>query len=260
MDLNGQVALVTGGGRGIGRGITERLLAAGAEVVVCGRNHPGEPPSADGRAAVFHRTDVRDPEQVRDLVSYVERSFGRLDLLVNNAGGSPRADAATASPRFSRAVLDLNLLGPLHCAQAAYAVMRRQPEGGSIVNIGSVSGTRPSPGTAVYGAAKAGLASLTRSLAAEWAPRVRVNCLVVGLVLTDQSHDHYGDAAAQAGIGAAIPLGRLASVDEIAGPVLFLASHDARYVTGAELAVHGGGERPTHLQATESRPDHPSVN
>lgn len=259
-DLTGRVALVTGGSRGIGRGIAERLLAAGAEVVVCGRNEPADPPSLGGRTAHFRAADVRDPDQVGSLITFIERSFGRLDLLVNNAGGAPYADAATASPRFSRAVIELNLLGPLHCAQAANAVMQRQEGGGSIVNIGSVSGTRPSPGTAAYGAAKAGLASLTRSLAAEWAPKVRVNCLVVGLVLTERSLGHYGDEAARAAIAASIPLGRLAGPGDIADPVLFLASDAARYVTGAELPVHGGGERPPHLHAAESRPDHPSVN
>jgi NAD(P)-dependent dehydrogenase (short-subunit alcohol dehydrogenase family) len=138
--------------------------------------------------------------------------------------------------------------------------MQRQEGGGCIVNIGSVSGTRPSPGTAAYGAAKAGLASLTRSLAAEWAPRVRVNCVVAGLVLTERSLGHYGDEAAQAAVAASIPLGRLAGPGDIADPVLFLASDAARYVTGAELPVHGGGERPPHLHAAGSRPDHPSVN
>ena len=263
-DLEGQVAFVTGGTRGIGRAIAERLRAAGAEVAVCARREPEALP--DGIA--FHLVDVRDPDAVSALFDRLRTTYGRLDLLVNNAGGSPYAEAATASPRFSRAIIELNLLAPLYCAQAAYLIMRGQPGGGSIVNIGSVSGGRPSPGTAAYGAAKAGLSSLTRSLAAEWAPRVRVNCLVVGLVLTedgtgaatDAALGHYGDETARRALAAAIPMGRLARPEEIADPVLYLASPGARYITGADLHIHGGGERPPHLHAAESRTDHPKVN
>ena len=109
--------------------------------------------------------------------------MGRLDVLVNNAGGSPSVPAADASPRFFASVVALNLLAPFYCARAANAVLQAG-EGGSILNIGSVSGVRPSPGTAAYGAAKAGLISLTQTLAVEWAPKVRVNCLTAGMVDT----------------------------------------------------------------------------
>lgn len=260
-DLEGRVALVTGGTRGIGRGIAGRLREAGAEVAVCGRTAPAGP-GALPEGITFFPCDVRDPEAVGTLFERLDTRYGRLDVLVNNAGGAPYAEAATASPRYSRAIIELNLLAPLYCAQAANARMQRTPEGGAIVNIGSISGVRPSPGTAAYGAAKAGLASLTRSLAAEWAPRVRVNCVVVGLVRTEEpgARGHYGDDAAQRALGAAVPLGRLATPEEIADPVLFLASPGARYVTGADLQVHGGGERLPHLQAAKSRADHPKVN
>src|SRR5207244_6370793 len=129
----------------------------------------------------FITTDVREPEQVEALVhSTVERT-GRLDVLVNNAGGSPSADTATASPRFSAAIVTLNLLAPLYCAQAANTVMQGQEDGGVIVNIGSVSAMRANPGAAAYGAAKAGLLNLTQTLAVEWAPKVRVNYVSAGL-------------------------------------------------------------------------------
>ena len=246
-DGNRRVALVTGGGKGIGRAITERLLADGFDVVICGRNAPDELPSLDGAVAKFEACDVREADVVQAMVERIFARHGRLDLVVNNAGGSPEADAATASPRFSERVLALNLLGPLHVAQAANRIMQGQAEGGAIVNIASVSGVRPSPGTAVYGAAKAGLLSLTESLAMEWGPKVRVNAVVVGLVATEAAVDHYGGEAGMKRIDAMLPLGRMAGAADIAGVVSFLASGDAAYVSGARIAVHGGGERPAFL-------------
>ncbi|HET6524339.1 SDR family oxidoreductase [Sphingopyxis sp.] len=246
-DGNRRVALVTGGGKGIGRAIAERLLADGFDVVICGRNAPTELPSHEGHAAEFEACDVRDADAVQAMVERIFARHGRLDLVVNNAGGSPEADAATASSRFSERVLALNLLGPLHVAQAANRIMQAQAEGGAIVNIASVSGVRPSPGTAVYGAAKAGLLSLTESLAMEWGPKVRVNAVVVGLVATEAAADHYGGEEGMKRIDAMLPLGRMAQGADIAGVVSFLASDDAAYVSGARIAVHGGGERPAFL-------------
>jgi NAD(P)-dependent dehydrogenase (short-subunit alcohol dehydrogenase family) len=139
---------VTGGTRGIGRGIAERGLAAGAEVVICGRSEPESLPGAGGRRAVFLAADVREIEQVERLVAATVERFGRLDVLVANAGGAPAVDAASVSPRFHEKIIALNLIAPLHCAQRANAAMQQQPEGGVIVFITSVSGMRPSPGTA----------------------------------------------------------------------------------------------------------------
>ena len=170
-------------------------------------------------------------------------------MLVNNAGGSPFAEAASASPRFSEKIVQLNLLGPLHFCQAANAVMQEQPEGGAIVNIASVSGVRPSPGTAAYGAAKAGLLSLTQTLAIEWAPRVRVNAVTAGMIKTEQAHLHYGDDAAQARVSATVPLGRLGEPRDVGDVCVWLASPLAAYVTGANVLMHGGGERPAFLSA-----------
>lgn len=243
MDFTGRAVLVTGGTRGLGAATARAFLAAGADVMVCGRGSPAAPPSAGGRSAAFRAADLRDPAAAAALVAATTERFGRLDVLVNNAGGSPDADAATVSPRFVEKVVALNLLAPFFTAQAAYRVMREQPDGGSVINIGSVSAHSPQPGTAAYSAAKAGLLGLTRALALEWAPRVRVNHITVGLVRTENAAALYGDddGAAVAGI---VPLGRLAEPDDVARACLWLADGRSSYVNGADLAVHGGGEIP----------------
>jgi NAD(P)-dependent dehydrogenase (short-subunit alcohol dehydrogenase family) len=249
LDFGGQVVLVTGGSRGIGRGIAEAFLAAGADVAICGRNEPTELPESGGRSALFIAADVRDAAQAQALVDRVVEHFGRLDVLVNNAGGAPFADAATASPRFSEKIIELNLTAALHCAQQANRVMQEQESGGSIVNVASVSGVRPSPGTAAYGAAKAGLIHLTATLAVEWAPRVRLNAISAGLIRTEQAHLHYGDEEGIARVADTVPLKRLGTPDDIAGACLFFASPLAAYVSGANLLLHGGGETPAFLSA-----------
>ena len=236
VDLSGRVALVTGGAKGIGAGITEVLLEGGAVVHTCGRSETTPP---DG--AIHHVCDVRDVAAVDALM----REVGRFDVLVNNAGGSPYAEAATAGRSFHDKVIDLNLGAPLQLMQAARAAGAE-----AIVNISSVSAARPSPGTAAYGAAKAGLDSLTRSLAVEWAP-VRVNSVDVGLCRTEHTDDHYGDVEAVARVEATIPLGRMADPREVGNVVAFLASDLASYVSGAVVACHGGGEPPVFLHAVK---------
>lgn len=255
LNFSGKVALVTGGAKGVGLGITRRFLAAGAEVMICGRSEPDKLPEVDGRRAVFTACDVRDFEQVEACVEATVARFGRLDILVNNAGGAPFAEAATASPRFSEAIVRLNLIAPLNFSQVANRQMQQQDSGGSIINIASVSTIRPSPGTAAYGAAKAGLVNLGTSLAVEWAPKVRVNSVIAGLVRTEQSHLHYGDEAGIAAVGSTIPLGRMAVPEDIGDACLFLASPMASYISGASIAVHGGGEKPAFLGAANAARD-----
>jgi len=248
----GLAVVITGGTRGIGAGIARAFLQAGGSVMVCGRTQPDDPgelPSAAGRAAVFCQADVRDPEQAGSLMAAAVQELGRIDVVINNAGGSPEAAAATASPRFHQRVIELNLLAPLHVAQSANSVMQDQDGGGSIIMIGSVSGLRPSPGTAAYGAAKAGLHHLVTSLAIEWAPKVRVNCVAPGFVETDAGADHYGDADGMAAIRRTVPLQRMATPGDVAGACLFLASQQAAYVSGSTLVLHGGGEPPAFLAA-----------
>jgi NAD(P)-dependent dehydrogenase (short-subunit alcohol dehydrogenase family) len=252
LDFTGKVVIVTGGGKGVGIGITTRFLEAGADVVICGRSAPEALPAVSGKEAIFVEADVKDIEQIERVVQTAVDRFGRLDCLVNNAGGSPHVDAATVSPRFSASILALNLTAPLWFSQAANRVMQEQDEGGCIVNIASVSGTRPSPGTAAYGAAKAGLLNLTQTLAVEWAPRVRVNAVTAGLIKTEKAHMHYGDEEGIAAVEKTIPLGRLANPTDIGDVCLFLASPLSSYVSGANILTHGGGEKPAFMDAAKN--------
>lgn len=249
--FTGRVVLVTGGTKGIGAAIAGAFLGAGADVVVCGRTAPDSPPSAGGREAVFVAADVRDPAAAASLADTAVERFGRLDVLVNNAGGSPDADAATVSPRFVEKVVALNLLAPFYVAQAANRVMRARDGGGSIINIGSVAAHDPQPGTAAYTAAKAGLLALTRALALEWAPSVRVNHITTGLVRTPSAASVYG-ADGGASVAGVVPMGRMAVPEDVARACLFLASELSGYVNGADLAVHGGGEFPARYLAAKA--------
>jgi NAD(P)-dependent dehydrogenase (short-subunit alcohol dehydrogenase family) len=170
-----------------------------------------------------------------------------------NAGGAPYALAADASPRFSDKIVALNLMSVVHVSKAVNAVMQGQDDGGAIVNITSVSGIRPSPGTAAYGAAKAGVEHFTVSVAVEWAPKVRVNCVTVGLIVTEGGDEHYGGPEGMARVAATIPLGRRGTPSDVGDVVLFLASPLASYITGSKVLMHGGGERPAFLDAVEGK-------
>lgn len=239
MGLDGKVVVVTGGTRGVGAGIAKAFVEAGADVVVCARRPPEVPlPEAEFRAL-----DLRDPEAVRAFFA----ALPRLDVLVNNAGGTPYRRLTDADAERHARVIELNLMAPLTASLAAYEYLKRAR--GSVVMIGSVSGGRPSPGSAAYGAAKAGLESLARSMAVEWAPEVRVNTLVVGMVRTELAHLHYGGEDGIASVSRTVPLGRLAEPADVGAAAVFLASEAAAYISGASLLVHGGGERPVFLDA-----------
>ncbi|MFI7298733.1 SDR family oxidoreductase [Streptomyces sp. NPDC050121] len=239
MELDGKVAVVTGGTRGVGAGIARSLTRAGAEVVVCARR----PPEVPLEKTEFMPLDVRDADAVRHFFA----GLPRLDVLVNNAGGAPYRPLAQAGAERHARVIELNLLAPLTVSLAAYDHLKRAQ--GSVVMIGSVSGSRPSPGSAAYGAAKAGLENLARSMAVEWAPQVRVNTLVVGMVHTELTHLHYGGADGVDAVAHTVPLGRLATPSDVGAAAVFLASDAAAYISGASLLVHGGGERPAFLDA-----------
>jgi NAD(P)-dependent dehydrogenase (short-subunit alcohol dehydrogenase family) len=244
LGLSDRVVLVTGGVRGVGAGISSVFAAQGATVVTCARR------PVDGSPYEFHSCDVRDDESVAALIETIADRHGRLDVVVNNAGGSPYVLAAESSAKFNTKIVELNLLGPLSVSIHANAVMQAQPQGGSIINVASVSGRRPTPGTAPYGAAKVGMESITSTLAVEWAPKVRVNSVVVGMVETEQSELFYGDADSIAAISRNVPLGRLAKPEDVGWATAFLASDVASYISGASLEVHGGGEPPHYLATT----------
>jgi len=244
IDLTGKSVLVTGGTKGVGRGIAQRFADAGATVIVCARNKAKVPLPSDWH---FISADLRDGEAAYAAVDEAFAITGALHCVVNNAGGSPPADTAEAPPKFTQRIVELNLLAPYYVAQRAHHHMVGQTGGGVITAIGSVVANRPSPSTAAYGAAKAGLLQLSSTLAMEWAPAIRVNTITVGLILTEQAALFYGEGTQRERIVSGIPMGRFAMPSDVGDIAVWLASDMAAYVTGAEIAAHGGGERPPFL-------------
>ena len=250
MRFDGLTVLVTGGCRGIGRGIAQRFADAGANIAICCRHEPDDLPAG----WLFVAADIREAEQVDAVVAGTVERFGAIDVLVNNAGGSPPADSATASPRFTAGIIALNLTAAIVCAQKANAVMQTQDGGGVIVNIASVSGVRASPETLAYGAAKAGLLNATRTMAVNFAPKVRTNAVVVGLVVTEQAHLFYGDEDGHRG-GRRDRAARAHGRSRPTSPTCACSSRRdfARYVNGAEVLLDGGGEKPAYIDAAQGR-------
>ncbi|MFN8628581.1 MAG: SDR family oxidoreductase [Candidatus Binatia bacterium] len=252
LDMSGKVVIVTGAARGVGRGIVDRFLQSGADVIVCDIKGPDAPIAAGAKEALYLDADITDVEHIDKVVRLATERFGHLDVLINNAGGTPPVDAATASPRLHERIIRLNLISLINFCQRANTVMQAQENGGIIINMASVSGVRPSPGTAAYGAAKAGVINLTASLAIEWAPKVRINAISAGMILTEAARAHYGEGEGVAAVAATVPLGRLAMPEDVGDVCLFLASPLASYITGASILMHGGGERPAFLAAAKS--------
>jgi 3-oxoacyl-[acyl-carrier protein] reductase len=244
IDLSDKVALVTGGARGIGRAIVIRLATQGADVAFSYRGNADAAAEtagaveAMGRRALAVQADVKVPESADALVKATLEAFGKVDILVNNAGITRDDLIMRMSEEAWRDVLETNLFGAFHMTKAVTRPMLKA-RSGRIVNITSVSGQAGQMGQANYSSAKAGLIGLTKATARELASRsITVNAVAPGFVLTELTKDL--PEALQAEITARTPLGRFGTTEEIADAVAFLASDEARYITGQVLAVDGG--------------------
>jgi NAD(P)-dependent dehydrogenase (short-subunit alcohol dehydrogenase family) len=245
-DLSGRVAVVTGGGRGIGKAIALGLAEAGADVIPTARTETDlEPVVAGiedrGGESALLTCDVADSDGVDTLFADVESELGPVDALINNAGINPSNALGTPGRVDQEAwdlVTDVNLGGAFACTRAAAPNLVET--GGCVVNVASVGGLVGLPRQHPYVASKHGLVGLTKSMAIDWAPDVRVNCVAPGYVATDLTEDLTENEELRASIEERTPLDRFAEPGEIAAPVVFLASEAAAYVTGSTLAVDGG--------------------
>jgi NAD(P)-dependent dehydrogenase (short-subunit alcohol dehydrogenase family) len=248
--IEGRRALVTGGGRGLGRVIAQALAEAGAEVAVSGRSleaceaAAGEIARATGRKTAAFAADLTRAAEVARLAAEVERGLGPLDILVNNAGVNVRGPADELSEEDWDAVLDTNLKAPFLLSRAVGPRMCERGWG-RIVNIGSMLAVVALPGRAPYAASKAGLVNLTRVLALEWAARgVTVNAICPGPFATDMNRQLLADPVKYKAFIERIPMGRWGELHDIAGAALFLASDASAFVTGSALFVDGGWTAP----------------
>jgi 3-oxoacyl-[acyl-carrier protein] reductase len=243
--LRGKTAIITGGSRGIGRSTALRLAEAGANVVV---NYLSNEAAAEGVVheakekgidALAIRADVANLDQAEHLVQRTVERFGGLDIVVANAGIWEGSPIESMSESLWDRVIDINLKGTWSVCRAAVKVMKQQ-KSGSIVIVSSTAGQRGEAGYSNYAASKGGQISFTKALASELAPHVRVNCIAPGWVDTELNEDVFCDQAYRRKVTDEIPLKRMATADDIAFPILFLASEWARHITGEVLNVNGG--------------------
>ncbi|HSE79926.1 MAG TPA: glucose 1-dehydrogenase [Alphaproteobacteria bacterium] len=245
-DLSGRVAVVTGGNGGIGLGMARGLAAAGAAVVVAARNaEKGAAAVAElahrGANAAFLAVDVADQKSARAMVAQTAERFGRLDILINNAGINVRKPPEDYAAEEWRDIIDINLKGAFFCAQAAYPEMRRAG-GGKIINIGSMTSIFGVPFAAPYAASKGGIVQLTRALATAWAKdNIQVNAVLPGWIDTDLTKKARQQVdGLQERVVARTPAGRWGAPDDFAGIAVFLAASASDFITGVAIPVDGG--------------------
>lgn len=244
--LDGKVALVTGAGKGIGAGIARAFAEAGADVVLAARTKAdleavARDVEALGRRALVVPTDVLDFAQLEALVEAAVEAFGGIDILVNNAGGFPPKPFLQSSAREFEAALRFNVTTAFELTRLCAPILAER-EGAAVLNISSIAGHKPTPCFAAYGTAKGALSLLTRELAQEFAPRIRVNAIAVGSTKTDALNTVLNEDIERTMVELT-PMGRLGEVEDIALGALYLCSPAASYVSGDILGVNGGMER-----------------
>jgi len=248
--LAGKYALVTGSSRGIGRAVAERFAAEGATVAV---NHVGDADAAAQALATLHaaspeaaahraeEADIGDPAACAALIERVIAAFGRLDILVNNAGIQTETPGDSFDDATLERILSVNLVGAAVCARDAIRHFLSRPGGGTVINTSSVHQLVPKPGYLAYSLSKGGMGNLTRTLALEFADRnIRVNAVAPGAIVTDLNRSWADDSVRRRAVESHIPMGRAGEPDEIAPVYAFLASEEARYITGQTIYVCGG--------------------
>lgn len=256
-DLTDRIAIVTGGSDGIGKGVAVGLAEAGAHVVIAARRQDRIDATVEelrsmGRRAIGVTADVSDDAQVARVIDVAKGEFGRIDILVNNAGSSwgsnfKRGSLLELEGEDFDGCFGTNVKSQFFCAKAAVPIMMEQTEGGCIINMssvgGQITGTTPSPTMAFYAASKAAILSLTRSMATEWAPTVRVNAIMPGLIQTDRTRNDPNRRATDDELAMGIGMSRVGLPQDIAGAAVYLASDASGWMTGSAIQIDGGPRR-----------------